>query len=258
MIGLLVLFLVIAGVCGLLGAWQLDRARERGVAADVVAPDAVALAEVLAPQEPFRGELVGRPVLAEGRFGTDQLLVPDRLLDGVAGGWVVTPFTVAETGATLVVVRGWLPDGVPAPAPPTGDVTLEGRLEAGEAATGADVTSVSPAQLVNRWGGPVYSGFVLLDSPVGEPLTPVPAPAPADGWDVQNLAYAAQWWIFGGAAVLLWLRMVRDEARDRVTRDPDEVGRDDVGQDGRDEADPDAPGRDEAAADALTPDAADA
>ena len=36
---------------------------------------------------------------------------------------------------------------------------------------------------------------------------------PGAGLNIQNLAYAAQWWIFGAFAVLLWLRLVRDEAR---------------------------------------------
>ena len=45
--------------------------------------------------------------------------------------------------------------------------------------------------------------MVLLDPPT----------KPGSGLNIQNLAYAAQWWIFGAFAVLLWLRLVRDEAR---------------------------------------------
>ena len=40
-----------------------------------------------------------------------------------------------------------------------------------------------------------------------------PPTAPGAGLNIQNLAYAAQWWIFGAFAVILWLRLVRDEAR---------------------------------------------
>jgi len=214
MIGLLLLFLAVAAGCGLLGAWQLDRARE-DAPADAEVPVALPLGDVLAPQEPFRGDLVGRPVVVEGTFGADQVAVTGRLLDGVPGRWAVAPFTVSDTGAVLVVVRGWAPEGGALPEVPDGVVTLRGRLEAGEAATSSEITSVSPAQLVNRWGGPIYSGFLVQDTPPPG-LEPIPAPAPAQGWDLQNLAYAAQWWIFGGAAVLLWLRMVRDEARDRA------------------------------------------
>lgn len=214
MVGLLLLFLAVAGVCGLLGAWQLDRAREDGPT-DADAPPAVPLPELLAPQEAFRGDLQGRVVVVEGEFGADEVQVPGRFMEGRSGSWAVAPFTVADTGAVLAVVRGWVPDGAAVPTAPDGVVTLQGRLEAGEAATSAEITSVSPAQLVNRWGGPIYSGFLVQDDPAPG-LSAIPAPEPAQGWDLQNLAYAAQWWIFGGAAVLLWLRMVRDEARDQA------------------------------------------
>nr|BFF18892.1 hypothetical protein GCM10025730_24130 [Promicromonospora thailandica] len=31
------------------------------------------------------------------------------------------------------------------------------------------------------------------------------------GANLQNIFYALQWWVFGGFAVLLWVRLVRDE-----------------------------------------------
>lgn len=219
MIGLLVLLLAVAAVCGRLGAWQLDRAQE-GRAAPTPAP-AVALADVLSPQETFRGELAGRVVVVEGRFGDDQVLVPRRGSAGGAGAsaqgsWVVAPVTVTGSGAVLAVVRGWMADGDDVPAVPDGVVRLEGWLEPGEASTGQAVTSVSPAQLVNRWGGPIYSGYLVLTDPVDTGLVAVAAPEPESAWDLQNIAYAAQWWLFAGAAVLLWVRIVRDEAVDRA------------------------------------------
>ena len=217
MIGLLVLLLAIAAVCGRLGMWQLDRARQAPAEVPDVAAT-VALTEVLEPQATFSGDLAGRVVTVRGTFADDEVLVT-RHLDGVRGVLVVSPLVVEESGAVLAVVRGWAPDAaqaaeVPAPA---GVAEVRGRLEPGEAARGAgDPTTISPAQLVNRWGGPMYSGYLVLEevSPAQEPgLELVPAPEPATGFDLQNLAYALQWWLFGGFAVLLWLRMVRDEAR---------------------------------------------
>ena len=71
MLGMLALFLAAAVVCGLLGAWQLDRARERGEAAQtarqasLAAADPVPLESVLAPQTTFDGETLRfGPVLA--------------------------------------------------------------------------------------------------------------------------------------------------------------------------------------------------
>jgi cytochrome oxidase assembly protein ShyY1 len=218
MIGLLVLLLAIAAVCGRLGMWQLDRARQDAAQRPDLPVAVAGLVEVLEPQATFPGELAGRVVTVRGTFAADEVVVT-RQLDGVPGVLVVTPLVVGETGAVLAVVRGWAPDAARAaevPAPP-GVVEVRGRLEPGEAARGADgQTAISPAQLVNRWGGPIYSGYLVLEevSPAQEPgLELVPAPEPATGFDLQNLAYAVQWWLFGGFAVLLWLRMVRDEAR---------------------------------------------
>lgn len=233
MLGLLVVLLAIAAVCARLGVWQLDRARQAaddGDDAGVTAAEPVPLADVLAPQATFTGVADGRLVEATGRFGADEVLVPGRPLDDAVGFAVVTPLLVADTGATLAVVRGWVAeaDDAAAQPAPAGDVTVTGVLRVGEAAgDGAplppgQVAAVSPAALVNRWGAPMYSGYLLLGE--GQPgqggLAPVPPPEPGDGgWDLQNLAYALQWWLFGGFAVLLWARLVRDEARREVAAD---------------------------------------
>lgn len=222
MIGLLVLLLAIAAVCGRLGMWQLDRAQQRAAqSADHERVAAVDLSDVLAPQQALSGDLVGTTVVVDGTFGADQVLVAGRELDGRTGHLVVTPLVLAD-GAVLAVVRGWVAEPADAAAfpAPAGVVQVRGRLAAGEAArgTGGEVTAVSPAELVNRWGGPIYSAYLVLEQvePAQGDLTLLPEPAAGPGLDLQNLAYALQWWIFGGLAVLLWLRMVRDEARSAV------------------------------------------
>lgn len=213
MLGLLVLLLAAAAVCARLGAWQLDRAR--GEAAPEPRPP-VPVTEVLEPQTTFPGSLVGREVAASGTFGEEQLLVPGRALEGRTGYLVLNPFTVEATGAVLPVVRGWVAEPR-APGPPPGTVTVVGALAAGEgggepAAEEGQVTAVSPADLVNRWGGPIYTGYlVLADAPTG--VETLPAPSPETGFDLRNLGYALQWWVFGGFAVALWVRIVRDEVR---------------------------------------------
>src|SRR5690606_30846727 len=108
---------------------------------------------------------------------------------------------------------------------PSGTVDLVGYLQAGEAAgqeqlPEGQVDAISSAELVNRWEGPIYSGYLVLAEidPAQDPaigLLPPPT-APGGGLSVQNLAYALQWWIFGGVAVFVWARLVRDEARAEV------------------------------------------
>lgn len=222
MLGLLVLFLAVAAVCGRLGVWQLDRAVERSEqneaarAAELEASAGVPLADVLGPQQAFPGALVGRKVEVTGRFEGETLLVPGRALGDEVGFLVLDAFRT-DDGGVLPVVRGWVADP-PAPAPPEGAVTITGGLQAGEAAEGGarpegQVGAVSPGQLVNLWGGPIYSGYLVATDP-GPGVEKLPAPSvPGAGLNLQNLAYALQWWIFGAFAVLLWSRLVRDEVR---------------------------------------------
>ena len=237
MLVLLVLLLGAAAVCGRLGVWQLDRAAERGEARAAAAAEdtervaPAPLADVLAPQTGFSGDLTGRSVVVTGTYGPDELLVAGRAIEGRTGLLVLTPMTVEGTGATLAVVRGWVPDAAAAAAAPApgGPVELTGYLQAGEAGgTGADlpagqVDAVSPAELVNRWGGPMYTGYLVVsgsDPAQDDSLALLGRPSETGGGlALQNLAYALQWWIFGGFAVALWVRLVRDEARAAVDDD---------------------------------------
>ena len=227
MLVLLVLLLAAAALCARLGAWQLDRAQVHGAAAaerhtaELVAAAAVPLDDVLVPQTTFTGDLVGRKVAVTGTYDADgQLLVTGRAHDGTTGLLVLTPLTTTD-GAVLPVVRGWVATPADADAPPAGTVDVTGYLQASEqAGTGvADgrTDAISSAELLNSWGGPIYTGYLVVSSsdPAQSTTSTLldPPTKPGAGLNIQNLAYAAQWWIFGAFAVLLWLRLVRDEAR---------------------------------------------
>lgn len=226
MLLLLVLLLAAAALCARLGVWQLDRAQVHGAAAaarhtaELVAAPAVPLADELAPQTTFTGDLVGRKVSVTGTYdATGQLLVTGRAHDGTTGFLVLTPLRTDD--AVLPVVRGWVATPADADAPPAGTVDVTGYLQASEeAGTGvADgrTDAISSAELLNSWGGPIYTGYLVVSvsDPAQAPSVVLldPPTKPGAGLNIQNLAYAAQWWIFGAFAVLLWLRLVRDEAR---------------------------------------------
>lgn len=263
MIGLLLLFLLAAAVCARLGVWQLDRAHERGDLADRQAAAEAqnqgpeGLGALLAPQSTFPGDLVGRQAWVAGEYvpGT-QMLVEGRAHDGEAGFLVLTALRVSDDGTggaswadlsgppVLPVVRGWVPATTDGSQPdvddvvldePVGPVRLSGYLQASEAlGQGSTVPgrtdSISSASLANTWGGPIYSGYLVVSS--AEPaqddaivLLDRPSIEGGDGLNLQNLFYALQWWIFGGFAVLLWLRLVRDESRgEEKTVDEDPFG----------------------------------
>ncbi|PFG40507.1 cytochrome oxidase assembly protein ShyY1 [Georgenia soli] len=255
MIGLFVLLLAAAVVCVRLGAWQLDRASLRGAEkaeaahAEVLARDVVPVADVLAPQTSFRAEHLGVPVEVTGTYRADQqIYVPGRVVDGQDAVLVVTALWVTQgpdAGAMMPVLRGWLPpedlttDPVAGPADaavaaalavPEGEVTVTGYLKDSEAGRGSDlppgmVGAVSSAELANLWGGPTWSGYVVEFtttpegrsevSPTGLHHAPPPGAAEDTGLNIQNLAYAVEWVIFGGFALALWVRMLRDDVRNR-------------------------------------------
>ncbi|MFD9060969.1 SURF1 family protein [Kitasatospora purpeofusca] len=229
-------------VCVWLGSWQLGRFEDRvsshqeisRAVNDSGAPRP--LGELLAADRPqVTTDTVGRAVTVTGTFDPEhQLLVPNRELDGRQGYYVLTPLRTAD-GRTVAVVRGWAPGTPPAGASasgapvdaPTGEVTLGGRLQAGETSgsNGAvagglpegQLGTINRAALVNKlaldgW----YDGWVSADvAPEG--LTPVPTVQPqgGDGLSLrafQNLGYTLEWFVFGGFVVFMWFRLLRREA----------------------------------------------
>lgn len=223
-LGLLGLVVVVGIAFGLLGRWQLGVAestahREAVEQARAQAP--ADLTAVLEPQSPFRDDLSSRPVTATGRYADGQLLVPDRRLDGESGLWVITPFVVQGTGATVPVLRGFVTDASEAGPPPEGELTISGGLAPGEAPVAqpmptGQIGSVDLSLLVNSWPGEIYNAFVFLEAEepgTGPQLTKVPTPLADTGIQWRNAAYAVQWWVFALFALWVWFRMVREEAR---------------------------------------------
>lgn len=252
LLGILLLLAAGAALCIRLGAWQLDRAYQRADEATAAEQQALAnaepepLSDVVAPQRSFTQGMVGTHVQLSGRYLPDkQFFVGGRQLGNETGYWLLSAFEVDVAGAgapetaILPVVRGWVSQPDPRYLDvPTGEVDLTGYLAAPESAdmglmpdiaTGAHVQVVSPAQLVNIWGAPMYSGQMWVDDqqPAGAyGAMPAPQrlgpPVTEDaGLNIRNLAYAAEWWIFGGFALVLWWRMVRDEVHHiRRQREP--------------------------------------
>lgn len=242
MLALLALIVAIALLFIRLGAWQLDRASLRGAETarqtteERLAADPVPLDSVIAPGDTYMTHHQLVKVEATGEFGR-QVLVPDRVIDGEGAVLVVSELRLTtgdSAGAMIPVVRGWLPPasirtegGVAAPAddavaaalvPPPGEVTVTGYLsDAESAATGENpagmVGSISSAQLMGLWGGPSFTGFVVQVA--GDPglgTMPPPSLGEATGMNLQNLAYAGEWFLFGGFALFMWWRFVREDA----------------------------------------------
>ncbi|MEU3448555.1 SURF1 family protein [Streptomyces thermolilacinus] len=242
--GINVFVLLAIPFCLFMGIWQLGRFEDRvdshREAEQRPAAQAAQAAAPLAELLPVDKETSGRQATARGRYGK-QFLVPGRELDGKTGSYVLTLLHTPE-GKALPVVRGWLPRGAAAPAPPSGEVTVTGALQASEHAGSGGVRApgglpdgqlgvISAATLVNVVPDDVYDAWVTLtESPAG--LTPVPAAAAVGtGLDLkafQNLGYTGEWFVFAGFVLFMWFRLVRREAeaeRDRALGlDPESPG----------------------------------
>ncbi|MDP9862596.1 MULTISPECIES: SURF1 family protein [Streptosporangium] len=216
-------------VCGLLGRWQLGVFEDSGKPHATRDPAPVAVGTLTQPGRHMTSEAVSRRVTAEGTYDRSrQLLVAER--DG--GLWLLAPLDLGD-GTSIPVVRGWVPRADdPAAAVPEGRVTVTGRLQPSEATDSVQrrtrrlpqgqVLTVSSAELVNLWqGAKLRDGFVVAatQSPppavAAKPVSVSP-PTEAGGLTWRNLAYAAQWWIFGLFAVFMWWHFVRDILRGRT------------------------------------------
>ncbi|MEU6987092.1 SURF1 family protein [Streptomyces sp. NPDC046324] len=224
--GINVFVLLAIPFCLFMGTWQMGKFEDRVDSHREAeqAPDPGTLkTEPLDALLPVDKETSGRPAEASGRYG-EQFLVPGRELEGRTGAYVLT-LLKTDDGKSLPVVRGWLPAGAKAPAPPPGQVTVVGALQASEntgtkgvhAAGGlpeGQLGMISAGSLVNLVPDEMYDAWITLtDSPAG--LTPVPAAAAAgtslDLKAFQNLGYTAEWFVFAGFVVFMWFRLLRRE-----------------------------------------------
>lgn len=235
-------FLALAGVAVWvlvsLGLWQFDVASTRGQDTSLdqnVTAAPVPIDRLVKPHESFPNQHSVRSVTAHGRYEPDkQLLVPDRVLDGERGYWVLTPIKT-DSGARLVVLRGFVTDPAEATKPGTEPVTVTGALAPGESPGPIEsepgrIGAVDIAALVNEWPGPMYNAFVFLTdekpSVSGSAIVkvPPPPPSPATGFNLMNFMYGVQWWLFAAFAVYIYWRMLRDEV-ERDTPRPKKVRR---------------------------------
>ncbi|WP_078942953.1 SURF1 family protein [Streptomyces aureus] len=228
--GINVFVLLAIPFCIFMGSWQLgrfeDRVHDHRTAQAAASTAETEPARPLAAMLPVTTQTSGKQTTAKGRYGK-QLLVPDRELDGRSGYYVLTLLRV-DGGKALPVVRGWLPgtaDAAKAPAPPAGEVTVTGALQASEspgsngvsAAGGlpaGQTAAISAASLVNLVPYTPYDAWITLDK-ADAGMKAVPPAAPDNtGLDLkafQNLGYTGEWFVFAGFVLFMWFRLLRRE-----------------------------------------------
>ena len=211
------------------GRWQqgrmhaMEALRTQFDATAVLAP--VALATL--PGSGDWSALRYRTVIATGEYvARRQVLVDNRVHDGHAGYHVVTPLVQAD-GRTVLVNRGWTPQGasraaLPRVDPPAGLVTVRGRIAmpaAGafelrkETASGPVWQNLDPARFT------VATGIVVIPIMIEATTAPSPDdglvrdwPAPDFGIEKHRI-YMVQWYSFAALAIVLWVVLNLRRAR---------------------------------------------
>lgn len=221
--------------CGFLANWQFARSAERDEQLALVAANydaaPVPLAELLPDGAAFDGGDQWHPVLLEGEYLSDELLlVRNRPHGGTSAFEVLVPFRLTD-GRVMVVDRGWVPPGESQPEPdeipaaPTGQVSVVARLQPGEplprSGRGAPEGQVPTIHLpliadtIASGATAVTDAYALLVSEDPAPTTtPQPLASPSDD-PGPHLSYAIQWILFAVMGfVFLWY-MIRTERRHR-------------------------------------------
>ena len=218
-IALAVVVVAFAALCfSILAPWQLgknSRTSERNhLIEQAVSIAPVPLASVAPAGSGFRSDTEWREVHITGTFLTDkQALVRLRSVDERPAIEVLTPFRVAGSDRVLVIDRGYVrPEQgqTPAvPAPPAGQVTIDGRIRASEGTTpgrgaatvdGAlSMYTIDPTEL-SRATTTAMDPFYIQISP-NQPgaLGEIPLPQLDSG---PYLSYGLQWLAFGIMAPL--------------------------------------------------------
>jgi cytochrome oxidase assembly protein ShyY1 len=232
-----VLVLVLIPAFVFLGKWQFGRYEERSAASNLATGNLVAapvpLTDLDKPGASIPGSLRFRAVTATGRYDpAHELLVRRRTQNSKPGFYVLTPLVTAD-GTAVIVNRGWVKVGPTAdappevPPPPTGEVSVTGRLRPAETEDSTGITErsglpdrqvllINTPSIAKRLPYGLYGGFVeLTEQKPSAASAPEPVPEPdLGGGGGLNLAYSVQWWLFIAIAIGGWFTLIRREARD--------------------------------------------
>jgi cytochrome oxidase assembly protein ShyY1 len=221
-LGFAALIGVAAVIMVLLGNWQLHRYQQRSATNERI--DASSRVEPV--PLPEQVPAAWTRVTVTGQYDpANEILVRGRTVDGAVGFEVVTPL-VRTDGPAVLVDRGWVPPapgGAVAmpkvPAPPTGDVTVVGRMHLSESRPDSvgrregkiEVRRIGVARLAEELPYPVYGAYVLSEEPA-DGFTEVSIQH-ENSW--QNAGYVLQWWLFAALAVAGFGWLVYREAHPR-------------------------------------------
>jgi cytochrome oxidase assembly protein ShyY1 len=234
-IGMLALFVIVAGVFAWLGQWQLGRALATSSTTPSQLEVATPIDQVVKPGQYLDGEKVGQVATVSGFYlPGDFIVLTQRLNNGTEGYWVTGQLRVAgtEKPTSLAVAIGWAPTkAVAAKAVAELNASANDSVRVATALTGRlandegpvsppqsrpfELSVMSPAALLSRWhdidGLAVYRPYLLSDkAPDGLTTISAPPPSTSSGVNWLNLFYAVEWAVFAGFAFYMWYRLAKD------------------------------------------------
>jgi cytochrome oxidase assembly protein ShyY1 len=223
-----VVVVLLAWLAWWLGEWQFGRLEERQAQNALIQRNEAApvapVGELTAPGRDVAASDEWRVVTATGTYDVDDtVIVRYRTREGASGVDVVVPL-VTDSGAAVLVDRGWVAvdnrgtDAGDVPAPPPGEVTVTGWLRRdatgdSTAVTDQSTRAVSSDRIGDALGREVYGGFVDLRSEDPPPEQALAAPEMPDLDNGPHFFYGLQWWFFGLLALVGFGYLAWDERR---------------------------------------------
>jgi len=219
---------VLIATCVWLGLWQHDRYEHRAATNDRIAAasqdSAQPLESVMMVGEPPATDEVWSIVTVAGEYDPNgQILIRNRSVEGKTGYEVITPL-IMDNGEAVLVDRGWVPasdQGAMAlpevPAPPTGVVSITGRVRASESVISDlnqvdginQARTINTEQIAETVAYDLVGGYIT-DTEPGDGLVAIPV-REERSW--QNFAYAYQWWLFALMIPIGVVMLARREAK---------------------------------------------
>ncbi|KAA1376020.1 SURF1 family cytochrome oxidase biogenesis protein [Aeromicrobium fastidiosum] len=230
-IGFAIFVIVLAALCTRLGFWQMHKLELRLDRNDIItqhfSTDPVDIDTAMPPGSAVDKTNEWTRVSATGTYDVDQqLTVKFTTRDGAPGVDVVTPL-VLPSGDALLVDRGWMETQntvkrPKVPAPPTGEVTVEGWLRQNNGAGGAavrpsegQIRAISSDALGQVMPYDLVDGYVNLQAEKPAPATALAAEPKPELGQGPHFFYALQWWFFALLATVGYFWFARAEAKER-------------------------------------------
>ena len=235
-LALLAFVIVFGAVCFRLGLWQIHQLERRldrnDVITDHFSTAPVDLDSAAPAGTTIDGDTEWTQVTIRGTYDESSAAsVKFTTRDGAPGVDVVVPLRL-DDGSAILVDRGWMetlnsnarPD---LPAPPDGEVTVQGWLRQDNSA-GGDAVRIFDGQIraidSDGFGESVpydlRDGYVNAQSESPAATTLLEAEPEPELGQGPHFFYALQWWFFGLIGVTGYVWFAIQEARDRRRRAP--------------------------------------